>query len=57
LLFRIRKRRYQEQKENYTESKTIYPICSLPDSEEQEMIYNSLYADDCYKRKKENEEE
>jgi hypothetical protein len=33
-------------------------ICSLPDSEEQDMIYASLYADDFSgKRKRENVEE
>jgi hypothetical protein len=33
-------------------------VVSLPDSEEQDMIYASLYADDCSgKRKRENEEE
>jgi hypothetical protein len=32
-------------------------VASLPHSEEQKMIYDSLYPDDCSKRKKENKEE
>jgi hypothetical protein len=53
-------RREEMDKQYAVQFNVVYVlICSLPDSEEQDMLYASLYADDdcSLKRKRENEEE